>query len=330
MDNLRFEDRKKARLFRGAISREQAGLPPIVVDAFDWRRVPALRGEPLRQFWHDVFADDALDLAGTFQSRVFAAWRILRTTSIVRGVIEQDEPITAVRGDPNIMNPALTSYKDVHDALLKRLLAPGVSLVPPDHPPEFLLESGDVSHDYDEAKDEAVIRFARLVDYVGQTLGLDSSRRTCRGFAWLRDPARVRAGWPPMSAIIRHETALVIETLDLFIKSTKRAAASAMMQNYDLSMEEAIQLTHLAQQLSKMHRNLDDVEGFKAVQLDKMDYQYERLEEGMDHRGAADVLYKQFRIFSSRPDEADEREFESMDDVVARSSANRRKIETEE
>ena len=326
MDDLRLSDVGKARLFRGAISREQAGLLPICDSEHDWRTSAPLRGAELLAFWAQVWERNQNTLANTSDDRLLAAWRITRQLAVIRGAIMHGEPLSTVCGDgPDTLASDFTSFVDIADWGLRGLLTEGSPLAPPDVPSEHLTPSGLVSEDYDPGRDERLLRFQQVVEYFGlASLRLDASDRARRGFAWFLSPDTIRAGWPSPPSIFLFEIRLVEKAVALLSDHGDAEARAEITARWDLEPHEVAQVVTLARLALAMRYDADDLKGGKALTLSRLERQITKAGDALDHRGAAMMLREWWRIFRDKGEAQVEDEFGDMDGVIKVSATRKR------
>lgn len=327
MTNFRHNEPEKARLFRGLISPEEAGLLPICDADTDWRKQPALQGAELRAFWERMFDNDAMDLDNSSQDRLLAAWRLTRSLGKIRGVLQRGDPIELVIRDPAVNNSEFTSYVEVRDAWLRSLLASGVAMMPPEMPKTMLLTSGAVSDDYRPKRDDpALVRFVELVTYVGQgVLALDQSAKARRGFVWFTSLDLVRAGWPSAPVLSNFESKLISETIEILLEHTDNQARGEIAAKWDLTSDEVEQLCSLAKRAMADRQQFEDREGNKALVLARLDMLMSKATDALDHRGAAMMQQQWWRIYDSRGEQDQVDEFEDMTSVLTVSAASKRR-----
>ncbi len=316
----------KARLFRGAISREQAGLLPICDSEHDWRTAPALAGEELRAFWAQVWERDANTLPNTTEDRLLAAWRIMRGLAVVRGAIMPGEPLSTLLGDgPDTLVSDFTSFVDISDWALRNLLANGTPLAPPDVPSGSLTNAGQVVPEYEPARDERLMRFQQVAEYFGlASLNLDQSDRARRGFAWFLSPDTIRAGWPSPPSIFLFEVRLVEKVVALLQRQGDAEARAEITAQWDLQPQEVAQVVTLARLALALRYDTEDLKGGKALTLSRLERQIAKAEDALDHRGAAMMLREWWRIFRDKGEAQVEDEFGDMDGVIKVSAARKR------
>lgn len=326
MRDLRLSDVGKARLFRNAQSREQAGLLPITDVEHDPLRAPALRGAELRAFWDRVWERETNTLENTLAERSLAAWRLTRQLAIMRGVIQPDDPLEMIEHECVLDSTEFTSFREVRDGWLRRLLGSGVSMVPPDVPADRLLPNGDVSEDYDPERDDALVRFTELAVYFGQgCLKLDQSDRTRRGFAWFLDPATIRAGWPSVPVLYRFEADMVSKAIDVLVDHGAQPARDEIAARWGLPPGEVEQVCALAKTGMAMRQRFQDRDGNKALALAKLERLEEKALDALDHRGAAMIRREWWRIFDSKAEQDVVDEFEDMTNIITVSASEKRK-----
>ena len=327
MTNFRLNDPKKARLFRGVLSPEQAGLLPICDVDTDWRNQPALQGAELRKFWERMFDNDAIDLNNTAPDRLLAAWRLTRQIGIMRGVLQHNDPIEMVLQDPSITNSEFTSYVEVKDMWLRNLLASGVAMMPPEVPAAMLLTSGAITDDYRPKRDDPnLVRFVDMVTYMGQgVLSLEQSDKTRRGFVWFTSLDHVRAGWPSAPVLSNFEATLVSDAINILVDNGDRKAREEIAAKWDLPIKEVEQLCCLAKQSMAHRQQFDDREGNKALVLARITELIEKATDALDHRGAAMMQREWWRIFDSKGEQDTVDEFEDMTNVLIASAASKRR-----
>lgn len=326
MDDLRLSDRGKARLFPGIISREQAGLYPICTTENDWRDVPALKGAALRKFWTRVFERGANTLDGSEPDRLLAAWRLTRFMAVSRGVIQPNAPLGQTCEGPEVFFTDFRSFIQVPDWATKAILSQGdgVPLAPPRVAADSM-RGREVAASYEPEKDERLVRFVQLVAYIGQAaLMLDQSERSRRGFEWFIDPATIRAGWPSPSALFRFEAELVREASEIITDKAGIAGRREIAARWGLEEFEVSQLVFLTRRALATALDPDDLAGHKAVAIARLEAQYEKAVDALDHRGAAMIQREQWRILRDKGEAQVEDELGEMDGVIQAASARKR------
>lgn len=327
MTNFRLNDAKKARLFRGVISPEQAGLLPICDVETDWRDQPALQGAELRRFWNRMFENEGITLENTSEERLLSAWRITRHLGVLRGVLQKGDQIDLVIRDPSINNSEFTSYVEVRDAWLRRILAGGVAMTPPDVPPAMLMEDGRVNPDYRPKRDDKPLtRFVEMVKYVGKgVLALEESDKTRRGYVWFTSLDTIRVSWPIAPVLSNFEAKLVSEVIDILVDNSDKRARQEIAAKWALRPYEVEQLCSLARASMAQSQQFEDREGNKALVLARIDMLAEKAAEALDHRGAMLMHKEWWRIFDSRGEQDTVDEFEDMTNVLSISAATKRR-----
>lgn len=326
MDDLRLSDSGKARLFRNAMSREQAGLLPICDAETDPRNAPALQGAELRAFWERIWERESITIGNTADDRKLAAWRLTRQLAVIRGVIQPGDPLEWAGHDIVWTDTEFTSYVEVRDAWLRRLLASGVSMAPPEVPSTHLLPSGAVDEDYRPERDEELTKFVDLVTYVGQgILALEQSAKTRRGFAWFTSVDTVRVAWPSVPVLSQFEAEVAAQAADLLVEHEAKQARDEIRARWDLSHSEVEQVYALALKAMAVRQRFEDRDGNKALILARMDALREKAIDALDHRGAAMIDRERWRIFRDRGEEDVVDEFEDMTNVISVSASEKRK-----
>ena len=308
------------------MSREQAGLLPICDADSDPRYAPALQGAELRAFWERVWEREGITIENTVADRRLAAWRVTRQLALIRGVIQPGDPIEMAGADVVWDDTNFTSFVEVRDAWLRRLLAGGVSMAPPEVPSTHLLTGGAVSDDYRPERDEHLSRFVELVTYIGQgVLALHESPSTRRGFAWFTSPETIRAGWPSVPVLSQFEADVVFQAIELLADMDDRKARAEIAARWGLSHGEVEQVVAMAMKGMAMRQRFEDRDGNKALILARMDRQREKAIDALDHRGAAMIDRERWRIFRDRGEEDVVDEFEDMTNVISVSASEKRK-----
>lgn len=327
VDNLRLSDVGKASMFRGAISRERAGLLPICSTETDWRDAPALAGAELRKFWVSVWERGSNTLENSRDQRELAAWRITRQLAIVRGVIQPNAPLCDILEEgPDVLETDFTSFNEIKDWTLRGLLEVGSPLSVPDVPAVLLSQGGTViNDDYEPSRDSRLKRFSAVVEYFGRaSLQLDASERACRGFAWFLLPETIRAGWPSPPNLFLFEARLVEIALDQLTEHGDKEARQEIAAKWDLTPQEVSQVMALARLALSMRYDTDDLRGGKALALSRLDAQIVKARDAFDHRGAGMMIREWWRIFRDKGDAQVEDEMGDMDGVIAAGASQKR------
>lgn len=329
MRDLPLDDPRKARLFRNAQSREQAGLLPITDTDNHWQNVPALRGRTLREFWDRNFVPPPVHtLASTYQSRMLAAWRLVRQMSICRGALEETDPIEMAGHAIAWHNSEFRSFKNITSVTLRRVLTPGVSLLPPDVPPEWTDDRQMVKKEYvPTVHDPKLMNFVRAQVVFGRAyLNLAENPKTCAGFQLLTDPDFVRVCWPSEFELVHFETNLVNEAAQMMIRPPFDTPDPrvAIAKRWGLSPKEVQQVTSLAMASLVVQQRISDIEGHKALSVSRLEAMLPKMEEANDYRGMAVVVREINRIINKSNTDGEE-SLEDMTKVVAISASDRRK-----
>lgn len=313
-----------------------ASLEPIFHTENDWRLAPALAGEELREFWERVWDVQSNSLSNSHADRLLAAWRLVRAMAKVRGVLQDEESVEEIRFDQALNSHEFTSFVEVKDPVLRKRLAQGVPMSPPDVPAQMLLTNGQVSGDYDPREDDVLNRFVGLVTFIGQgMLALEQCKSSRRGFAWFTNPDTIRAGWPSITALSKFENEIVSQAIDILIgqdtgpdpdpRAAPKTPRQLIAERWELTPPEVELLTTLAVRGQVMRVRLDDRDGTKALLLGRLEQLAERAKQALDHRGGAMVLREMWRIYSDRGEDAISDEFEEMANVLTISAAEKRR-----
>jgi hypothetical protein len=326
VDDLRLSDVGKARLFRGAISRDRAGLLPICSTETDWRNAPALAGVELRKFWERIWDSEQNTIGGSKEERELAAWRITRQLAVLRGAIEPNAPLSNIAEGADVLESDFTSFNEINDWALRKLLERGTPMTVPDIPATMLLHNGTVVSDsYDPKKDQRLHRFQQVVEYFGKaSLQLDSSARACRGFAWFLSPETIRAGWPSPPSLFLFEARLVEHAISQLTDGGDDSSRAEIASRWDLLPQEVCQVMALARLALSMRYDTDDLKGGKALALARLEAQISKAQDALDHRGAGMMIREWWRIFRDKGDAQVEDEFGDMDGVIQASAKQKR------
>lgn len=326
MDDLRLTDTDKARLFPGAISREQAGMLPLADVESDPLSQPPLKGNALTRWWARVWDDGHMTLASSARQRVHAAWRLTRQLAILRGVLQADEPLHEIGNQVGWLDSTFTSFQAIPDVHTQRLCTAGAAMTCPPVPSQFVGPRGQVDPTYDPHDDLLLRRFANLVQHVGHLhMQMDSLDSVRAGFAWFSSLNTIRAGWPSPRELCVHELSLADQMVELLTEGPEVGARRSLAETWELPPGEVQQVFALASASLVDRARLDDRDAYKALMLHRLEHLADRAGDAFDYRGAAMIRREQWRIFESQGEKDLADEFSNMDQIVALSASSKQK-----
>lgn len=245
----------------------------------------------LQEFWGAVQAERELTLEASLPERVRIGWRIVREMARLKNICGENELlIEALPAEPDPWSTPCPFNKPSSPADIqsqKRYMVPlwdvveiicadydgkrnpGLPLLPPPVPEQYVLEDGDIHPDYDPYRDTRLIAYLkaarRIVDHYAMEWKRDvvgaaaEDPRGRAGVAGLLHPVTCRRAWPTRSQVIYFESMLIEETIsqcalgrseaaiylaesyglrEREVRSVLATAATELRGRYDMDIEE--------------------------------------------------------------------------------------------
>lgn len=259
--------------------------------------------------WHEVWTSKGgLTLENTRAAREETAWRLLRRSSWMRGVLRLDERLGEIftRGiDPH--DPDFIHTEDAARRVPRTLyqyLAGGLPLIP-------------------RPEDGKTVEHAELLRTLGEAMGLNTRPRTAPGFALISSARTLAEAWPRIDDLVQFETRLISTLKRELLEKSSTEATEDLETKFGLSEDEAIGLVAMALRSLEGASHLDNRGGQKARVLAKLERQAKMAEEAFDHRGAAIIQREWWRIFRDEGT-VEAEDFDEMSMAIQRGALARR------
>lgn len=280
------------KLFTALVARESpAPGTPLAV------RADLTRPRTSREFWAEVFAESNKTMEDLAPYRIRVAWRWARETARLMGLLQEDE----------LLCEALIPYRTADDAVVDPWEAPagpaqprghtkdarhrgrvgdvvelmspdaqsgrpGLTILPPEVPLEWLDEAIVREYDPADEKDDPELHrwleaFERVVDYLGIENGSQKEPRSgTYGLYGLRQPRYTRLCFPSRYEIMAYEECILDETLNVLVRSGFRGAQRYLTKAYGLTLREIESMIQLARREAK-RRTAGDVVEDRAIMV---------------------------------------------------------------
>lgn len=327
-----------------------------------------------REFWTEAFRLERRSLEDLSAYRIRAVYRISRHMAEIRNMCGHDEALSSALETRDGIDPftipkwpkEIQLYGHLGIAYEKLLTkafmipqeqlawclnpdpdpeakkeapiihAPGVPLIPPHVPLNFLLtdEEGNVTVDplYNCLRDETLQAFLEEVriicDYL--RIGEGTEKDTNAGYFGLLgilDSDMVRLTWPTKSELLAFELLLVQETMNALIKRGVRGTITLLSEEYGLTWKECDGVVRMARRLAKSLTE-ESMEETRGIAILRLEHYISRAVANMDLKAEMNAN-KQLAMITGLTRADVDNEKKDFLDVVKRVSAKAARKATE-
>lgn len=294
-------------------------MDPLQIPAPEPEIPESLLHEPRtnKEFWEDVWGAWHLPtLDDTRDTRILAAYFLLRYMAESRGALRVDQPLVEI--DDSALESSFTLVGDYSSKKIKpttlRLIGRGLSLLPPD---------------FTDSED-AITRFVKYIGIVSKECGLTRNKKANQGLALFLDHETLKEMWPDIVDLVNFEEELIDHTRGALLEKTSLQVMVDLKKNLGVNEKTALNIITLVMMRLTEATRLDQRAAVKSRVLARLEQSAHDARLAFDHRGAAIIEREFWRVYRDEGGGVEDDDFGDMTDTIKQGANKRRNTDNDE